>query len=183
MIRISPSTLRRPQSLAWIAPDGEFIPIEGEMMHSDLAEHFPGVPSNEDYPTNYAMDRLGYVKVGSAFDFALKGDDIPRGVDRSAQMDTMAQVVGQAVINYMTKGLPIWFSPDVRDDPELWPVHQVDISSGKTTRLSVKRFIGRHGSDETLKWFGHQMRRAEEALIRRQVRMILSEMRSLNRFT
>jgi len=153
------------------------------MMHSDLAEHFPGVPSNEDYPTNYAMDRLGYVKVGSAFDFALKGDDIPRDVDRSAQLDTMAQVVGQAVINYMTKGLPLWFSPDVRDDPVLWTVHQVDISDGKTTRLSVKRFIGRHGSDETQAWFSYQMRRAEEAVIRRQIRMILSEMHSLKRFT
>jgi hypothetical protein len=176
MTQIAPRTLRRPHSLAWIAPSGEFIPIEGEMMHSDLAEHFPGVPSTEDYPTNYAMDRLGYVKVGSAFDFALKGEDVPRGVDRAAQMDTMAQVVGQAVINYMTNGLPLWFSPDNRGDPELWPVHQVDISSGKTTRLSVKRFIGRHGSDDTQEWFDYQMRRAEEALIRQQVRTILSEM-------
>lgn len=183
MIQITPSTLRRPQSLAWIAPSGEFIPIEGELMHSDLAEHFPGVPSNEDYPTNYAMDRLGYVKVGSAFDFALKGEDVPRGVDRTAQLDTMSQVVSQAVINYMTKGLPLWFSPEFRDDPEMWTVHQVDISSGKMTRPSVKRFIGRHGSDETLKWFDYQMRRAEEAIIRHQVRVILSEMRSLNRFT
>jgi len=146
------------------------------MMHSDLAESFPGMPPDEAYPTNYAMNRLGYVKVGNAFDFALKGDEVPRGVDRPAQMDTMAQVVCQAVINYMTNGLPLWFFPDNKGDPELWPVHQVDISSGKTTRLSVKRFIGRHGSDETLKWFDYQMRRAEEALIRRHVRTILSEM-------
>ena len=177
MIQITSTTLRRPQSLAWIAPDGTFLPISGDMMHSDLAENFPGIPHDEDYPTNYAMNQLGYVKVGNAFDFALKGDEVPRGVDRPAQLDTMAQVVGQAVINYMTKGLPLWFSPDFRDDPEMWTVHQVDISSGKMTRPSVKRFIGRHGSDETLKWFDYQMRRAEEALIRRQVRTILSEIR------
>ena len=82
MTQIAPRTLRRPQSLAWIAPSGEFIPIEGELMHSDLAESFPGMPPDEIYPTNYAMNHLGYLKVGNAFDFALKGDEVPRGVDR-----------------------------------------------------------------------------------------------------
>jgi hypothetical protein len=179
MTQITPSTLRRPQSLAWIAPSGEFIPIEGELMHSDLAERFPDMPPNEDYPTNYAMDRLGYVKVGNAFDFALKDNDVPRGVDRAAQMDTMAQIVAKAVINFMTKGLPVWFLPPrhVIDNPEAWPVHKGDITDGTVSKISVKRLIERHGSDETLKWFDYQMRRAEEALIRRQVRMILSEIR------
>ena len=179
MTQITPNTLRRPHSLAWIAPSGEFIPIEGELMHSDLAEHFPGVPSTEDYPTNYVMDRLGYVKVGSAFDFALKGEDVPRGVDRAAQMDTMAQIVAQAVINFMTKGLPNWFLParNILDNPEMWPIYQGDISDGSISRPTVKRFINTHGSDDTREWFDYQMRRAEEALVRRQIRMILSEMR------
>jgi hypothetical protein len=178
MTQIAPRTLRRPQSLAWIAPSGEFIPIEGELMHSDLAESFPGMPPDEIYPTNYAMNRLGYLKVGNAFDFALKGDEVPRGVDRPAQMDTMAQVVAQAVINFMSKGLPSWFLParNILDNPEMWPIYQGDISDGSISRPTVKRFINTHGSDDTREWFDYQMRRAEEALIRQQVRTILREM-------
>ncbi len=179
MNSIPPVTLRRPQSLAWIAPDGTFLPISGDMMHSDLAENFPGMPPDESYPTNYAMNRLGYVKVGNAFDFALKGDEVPRGVDRPAQMDAMAQIVAQAVINFMTRGLPIWFLParHVLDNPEMWPIYQGDISDGSITRPTVKRFINTHGTDDTREWFDYQMRRAEEAIIRRQIRIILSEMR------
>jgi hypothetical protein len=179
MTQIAPRTLRRPQSLAWIAPSGEFIPIEGELMHSDLAESFPGMPPDEIYPTNYAMNHLGYLKVGNAFDFAFKGDEVPRGVDRPAQMDTMAQIVAQAVINFMEKGLPIWFAParHVLDNPLKWPVYQSDTSDGTRISPSVNRFIASHGSDDTQKWFNFQLRRAEEALIRRQVRTILSEMR------
>jgi hypothetical protein len=155
------------------------------MMHSDLAESFPGMPRDEDYPTNYAMNHLGYLKVGNAFDFALKGDEVPRGVDRPSQQDTMAQVVAQAVINFMTRGLPNWFSParHVLDDPLKWPVYQSDTSDWTRIIPSVNRFIASHGSDDTREWFNYQMRRAEEAIIRHQVRVILSEMRSLNRFT
>ena len=176
---IPPVTLRRPQSLAWIAPDGTFLPISGDMMHSDLAENFPGIPPNEVYPTNYALNNLGYVKVGSAFDFALNSEVSSRGVDRPAQMDTMAQVVAQAVINFMKKGLPFWYVPPthVLDNPLMWPVHQGDTSDGTRIRPSVNRFISTHGSEDTLKWFNNELRRAEEAIIRRQVRMILSEMR------
>jgi hypothetical protein len=179
MIQIANKTLRKAQSLAWIAPDGELLPLEGEMMHSDLAETFPGIPTNEDYPTNYAVNRLGYVKVGNAFDFALNGAEVPPGVDRPAQMDTMAQVIAHAVINFMAKGLPGWFLPPrhVLDNPEMWPIHQGDTSDGSITRPSVKRFIATHGSDDTQQWFDYQLRRAEEAIIRRQVRQILSEIR------
>ena len=149
------------------------------MMHSDLAERFPDMPPNEDYPTNYAVNRLGYVKVGNAFDFALNGETASRDVDRPAQLDTMAQVVAQAVINFMEKGLPIWFLPPrhVLDNPEMWPIYQGDTSDGSIARPSVKRFINTHGSDDTQQWFDYQLRRAEEAIIRRQVRMILSEIR------
>ena len=179
MIQISSTTLRRPQSLAWIAPDGGLLPISGDMMHSDLAENFPGIPRDEVYPTNYAVNRLGYVKVGSAFDFALNGEEATRGVDRPAQMDTMAQVVAQAVINFMRKGLPFWYNPPthVLDNPLMLPVHQGDTSDGTRIRPSVNRFISTHGSEDTLKWFNNELRRAEEAIIRRQVRQILSEIR------
>ena len=181
MIRIPDATLRRAQSMVWIMPDGGIIPLEGEAMHSDVAEFFPGVPEGYVYPTNYAMDKLGYMKVGNAFDFAYKsGRSTP--ANHAAQFDAMAQIICQAVINFIDRrgpGLPHWFSPprEFRGDPDRWTVHIGDISDGSIARMSVKRFVNTYGKDDTLQWFETQMRIAEEALIRRQVRMILSELR------
>ena len=181
MIAIPANTLRRPQSMAWIAPDGAIIPLEGETMHSDAAETFPGVPAGEDYPTNYAMDKLGYMKVGNAFDFAYKsGRETP--ANHAAQFDAMAQIVCQAVINFIDRrgpGLPRWFVPSrtLIDDPERWIVHIGDIADGTVDRISVKRFVREYGSIDTQEQFDQQLRRAEEALIRKQVRTILSELR------
>ena len=171
-------TLRRPQSMAWISPEGEIIPLEGETMHSDVAEFFPGVPEGYDYPTNYAMDMLGYMKVGNAFDFAYKsGRSTP--ANHAAQFDSMTQIICQAVINFITKSLPNWFLPpkSLIGEPERWTVHIGDIADGSVNRVSVKRFVREYGSIDTQEWFDHQLRRAEEALIRKQVRMILSELR------
>lgn len=175
-------TLRRPQSMAWIAPEGEIIPLEGETMHSDVAEFFPGVPEGYVYPTNYAMDKLGYMKVGNAFDFAYKsGRSTP--ANHAAQFDAMAQIVCQAVINFIDRkgpGLPRWFQSapmSLIGDPDLWTVHMGDIADGSVRRSSVKRFVREHGSIDTQEWFDNQLRIAEEAIIRRQVRMILSELR------
>lgn len=178
MIAIPANVLRRAQSMAWIAPDGEIIPLEGETMHSDAAETFSGVPAGEDYPTSFAMDKLGYMKVGNAFDFAYKsGRETP--ANHAAQFDAMAQIVCQAVINFITKSLPNWFVPSrtLIDDPERWIVHMGDIADGTVNRMSVKRFVREYGSIDTQERFDHQLRRAEEALIRKQIRMILSELR------
>lgn len=178
MIAIPANTLRRPQSMAWIAPDGAIIPLAGETMHSDAAETFPGVPAGEDYPTSFAMDKLGYMKVGNAFDFAYKGGrETP--ANHSLQFDSMAQIVCQAVINFITKSLPNWFVPSrtLIDDPERWIVHMGDIADGTVNRMSVKRFVRQYGSIDTQERFDHQLRRAEEALIRKQIRIILSELR------
>lgn len=175
---LTASALRRPQSMAWISPSGEIIPLEGELMHSDLAEFFPGVPMDHDYPTNFSMSKLGYMKVGNAFDFAYTSDKTT-GANHPAQFDAMAQIICQAVINFITKGLPRWFLPpsSLIDDPERWTVHMGDVFDGSINRLSVKRFVNTYGSEDTRQWFHYQMRRAEEAMIRKQVRMILSELR------
>lgn len=172
-------TLRRPQSLAWIGPSGEILPLDGDEMHSDLAETFPGIPSDAPYPTNYALNHLGYLKVGNAFDFAYKRANPPENVDRPRQLDAMAQIVAQAAINFITKGLPVWFLPSrgVLDDPEKWPVYRGDSEDGSMDQMRTKRFIETYGSDDTKIWFDNQLRRAEEAMIRKQVRMILSELR------
>lgn len=174
-------TLRRVQSMAWITPDGGIIPLEGETMHSDAAEFFPGVPEGYPYPTNYAMDKLGYMKVGNAFDFAYKsGRSTP--ANHAAQFDAMAQIICQAVINFIDRfgpGLPHWFYPPTihKGNPDLWTVHIGDIADGSVRRVSVKRFVKEYGSIDTQEWFDNQLRRAEEAMIRQQVRMILSELR------
>ena len=181
MIAIPANVLRRVQSMSWITPEGEIIPITGEDMHSDIAGNFPGMPAGHVYPTNYAMDKLGYMKVGNAFDFAYKsGRSTP--ANHESQFDAMAQIICQAVINFIDRhgpGLPHWFSPprEFRGDPDRWTVHIGDISDGSIKRMSVKRFVNTYGKDDTLQWFETQMRIAEEALIRRQVRMILSELR------
>lgn len=182
MVIIPREILRRAQSLAWIDPDGMIIPIEGEMMHSDIAEFFPGVPADYEYPTNYAMDKLGYMKVGNAFDFAYKsGRSTP--ANHAAQFDAMAQIICQAVINFIDRkgpGLPRWFYPPTiyKGDPDRWIVHIGDISDGSIKRMSVERFVNTYGKDDTKQWFQTQMRITEEAIIRRQVRMILNELRN-----
>lgn len=177
MIAIPANVLRRAQSTAWIEPGGEIIPLGGETMHSDAAELFPGVPAGEDYPTSFAMDKLGYMKVGNAFDFAYKSG-LSTPANQAAQFDAMAQIVCQAVINFITKSLPNWFLPprSLIGEPERWTVHIGDIADGSVNRVSVGRFVRDYGSIDTQEWFDHQLRRAEEALIRRQVRMILSEL-------
>jgi len=167
--------------MAWITPEGGIIPITGEDMHSNVAETFPGMPSDYDYPTNFAMDKLGYMKAGNAFDFAYKsGRSTP--ANHAAQFDSMAQIICQAVINFIDHrgpGLPHWFQPprSLIGEPDRWSVHIGDISDGSINRMSVKRFVESFGSDDTQKWFNFQMRRAEEAIIRREVRIILSEIR------
>lgn len=178
MIAIPANVLRRAQSMAWITPEGDIIPLTGETMHSDIAEQFPGMPQGEDYPTNYAMDKLGYMKVGNSFDFAYKSGRATLA-NHTAQFDAMAQIVCQAVINFITKSLPNWFQPpwSLIGEPEHWTVHIGDIADGSINRVSVKRFVRDHGSIDTQEWFDHQLRRAEEALIRKQIRMILSELR------
>lgn len=178
MVILSSKTLRRFQSLAWITPEGGIIPIEGEDMHSDVAEFFPGVPSGYDYPTNYAMNKLGYMKVGNAFDFAYTSD-MSTGADHSAQFDAMAQIVAQATINFMSVGLPSWFHLplEIKGEPDRWIVHMVDTSESRVSKSRVKKFINDHGFDSTKKWFDDNMNKAEEAIIRKQVRMILSELR------
>ena len=178
MIAIPANVLRRAQSMAWIAPDGEIIPLEGETMHSDAAEFFPGVPPREDYPTSFAMDKLGYMKVGNAFDFAYKSG-LSTPANHAAQFDAMAQIVCQAVINFIDtngRGLPRWFQPhsSIVGDPMQWKVHIGDIADGAISRVSVKRFVSDYGSRVTQNWFGGALR---EAIVRKQIRMILSELR------
>lgn len=178
MVVLSNKTLRRFQSLAWITPEGGIIPIEGEDMHSDVAEFFPGVPSDHDYPTNYAMNKLGYMKVGNAFDFAYTSDRTT-GADHPAQFDAMAQIVAQAIINFMSNGLPGWFFPPLEDkgNPDRWIVHMVDTNESRVRKVRVKKFINDHGFDTTKVWFDEHMNKVEEAMIRKHVRMILSELR------
>lgn len=167
--------LRRFQSMAWISPMGVIIPIEGDMMHSDVAETFPDVPADEPYPTNYALENLGYFKVGNAFDFAYDSDIPTRNVDRATQFDAMTQIVAQATLNFMKEGLPHWFHPpkEFEDDAFRWIVHMVDINDWKVRKISVKRFVAEHASQDTKDWFRIALR---EAIIRKRVRTILSEM-------
>ena len=56
----------------------------------------------------------------------------------------------------------------------LWKVHIGDIADGAISRVSVERFVNDYGSSITQNWFGGALR---EAIVRKQIRMILSELR------
>jgi hypothetical protein len=149
LLSIPAETYRRAQSAAWIDPEGEFEPITGEMFHDDLSAYFPGVPLDEDYPSNFAVENLGYVKVSNPFEMLWSGtsrDVRDRPINREAQFESMAQYTVGAIASYRKRGPPSWLNE--RGDPIDWEVrvlqHQRPIS-----RTTVGDFVERYGSRET----------------------------------
>jgi hypothetical protein len=51
-------------SAAWITPEGEFIPLNGNI-HDDYWSRF-GIPEGEKYPSRIAV-KMGYAKVSNPF--------------------------------------------------------------------------------------------------------------------
>ena len=108
MLNIPPSMYRRAQSAAWITPRGEFEPVPDEMMHDDLSYNFPGMPMDEDYPSNFAVEKLGYMKVSNPFEFVWGGsrkDHHDRPIDVDAQFETMVDYTAGAIISYRKIGV------------------------------------------------------------------------------
>lgn len=92
--------LKRQQSAAWIAPDGELMLLGADEMHNDLAEKFPGMPKDDplasDFPSTYAVAALGYVKASSPFQCAWDGR--PKGRRSDVRMETMSGMMSQAAV-------------------------------------------------------------------------------------
>ena len=97
---IPDEALKRQQSAAWIAPDGELMLLGRDEMHNDRADGFPGMPVDDptarDFPSTYAVAKLRYVKVSSPFQCAWDGR--PQGRRGDARMETMASLMSQAAV-------------------------------------------------------------------------------------
>ena len=182
MLSIPTETFRRAQSAAWITPSGEFEGVPDEMFHDDISSNFPEVPISEDYPSNFAVEKLGYVKVSNPFEMLWSGDRKDykdRTIDRDAQFETMADFTAGALIHYKKRGTPRWV-PGV-GDPTEWEMRVLQ-PGRPISRTTVGRFIERYGSRET----GDRMYAAlgmNERRIRSLVRAMLNEgRRSVPRF-
>jgi len=174
MLSIPAEIFRRAQSAAWITPAGEFEGITGEMVHDDLSAYFPGVATDEDYPSSFAVEQLGYVKVSNPFEMLWNGerdDHRGRSIDRDAQFETMADFTAGALIHYKKRGTPSWISG--RGDPTEWEMRVLQ-PGRPISRTTVGDFVERYGARET----GDRMYaalRMSEHRIRFLVRGMLSE--------
>lgn len=177
MLNIPSSVYRRAQSATWINSQGEFEPVPDEMMHDDLSYNFPGMPMGEEYPSNFAVENLGYLKVSNPFEFVWGGtrkDHRGRPIDVDAQFETMADYTAGALARYKKMGAPRWISE--RGDPPEWEVRILE-PRRPILRTTVGDFIERYGSRET----GDRMYAAlgmNERRIRSLVREMLNEGRS-----
>ncbi len=199
MLNISQNIFKRAHSAAWIAPDGEFIPLASNQQHTDLAAEFPGMPTALDaaagnsnvsvedaanaerYPSTYAVARLRYVKVSTPFQCAWDG----RGTRGDARMETMSDFMAQAVVWLKGSRHNSWgvdpHSDLIETKVYVTTVTDPDIykRSGRED-LSVGDFVDRYGSRETIDFlFGNLLdesfvracRRIEERVLRSRKRL------------
>jgi len=152
---IPDEVLKRQQSAAWIAPDGELMPLGRDEMHNDRAEGFPGMPADDptarDFPSTYAIAKLGYVKVSSPFQCAWDGR--PQGRRGDVRMETMASLMSQAAVMIKRSRYNPWgFSRD--GDLTQIRVYVVQVKSpdpyvsGEREDTTVGAFIDRWGSSD-----------------------------------
>ena len=148
MLSLPAGVYRRAQSAAWINPRGEFEPVPDEMMHDDLSYNFPGMPRIEEYPSNFAVQKLGYLKVSNPFEFVWGGsrsDHRNRPIDVDAQFETMVDYTVGAIISYRKIGPPRWINE--RGDPTEWEVRMLQ-PGRPIMRTTVGDFVERYGSGE-----------------------------------
>lgn len=148
MLTVPTSVYRRAQSAAWITPRGEFEVVPEEMMHDDLSYNFPGVPMDEEYPSNFAVEKLGYMKVSNPFEFVWNGsrnDYRDRPINVDAQFEAMVDYTAGAIISYRKIGPPRWINE--RGDPTEWEVRVLQ-PGRPIMRTTIGDFVERYGSAE-----------------------------------
>ena len=176
MLNIPPSVYRRAQSAAWITPRGEFEPVPDEMMHDDLSYNFPGMPTEEDYPSNFAVEKLGYMKVSNPFEFVWGGsrkDHRDRPIDVDSQFEKMVDYTAGAIIRYRRVGPPRWINE--RGDPTEWEVRILE-PGRPIMRTNVGDFVERYGNSDAADRMYTALGLSERRL-RSLVRAMLSERR------
>ena len=174
-----PETYRHAHSTAWISPEGEFEPLDGEMGHDDASAFFPSVPHNEDYPSNFAVSKLGYIKVSNPFE--MLWDRLhhsllftrPRRLNRETQLRSMAQFTADAILSYKKKGKPSWINEKSRD-PADWEFRILDPNLPMET-TTVAEFIDENATPEVKDRFFDGISPLHEVRLRRLVRQVISE--------
>ena len=149
MLNLPASVYRRAQSAAWITPRGDFEVVPDEMMHDDLSYTFPGVPMDEEYPSNFAVEKLGYMKVSNPFEFVWGGsrtDYRDRPIDVDAQFEMMGDFTASALVSYKRTSPPRWFNE--RGDPTEWEMRVLQ-PGRPIVRTTVGDFMERYGNPET----------------------------------
>lgn len=160
MLSLPASVYRRAQSAAWITPRGEFEVVPDEMMHDDLSYNFPGMPMGEEYPSNFAVEKLGYMKVSNPFEFVWGGsrtDYRDRPIDVDAQFEMMVDYTAGAIISYKKIGPPRWIKKigpprwiNELGDPTEWEVRVLQ-PGRPIMETTVGDFVERYGSAEASK--------------------------------
>ena len=134
----------RFHSAAWIAPDGEFIPLGEGSIHDDYTTSF-GIERffKSGVGSKAAID-LGYAKVSNP---CLIGLDRIRAND--PRLKTMAEFTANAIIEFhKLREEPEWLNSKYRGyTPLMWRVG-IDTQRGYE-QMFVEEFIFSFGSDET----------------------------------
>jgi len=194
MLSISQNIFRRPHSAAWIAPDGEFMPLASNQNHTEVAAEFPGMPtvlgaaagnsgvSVEDaanaemYPSTYAISRMRYVKVSTPFQCSWDG----KGRRGDVRMETMSDFMAQAVVWLKGARHNSWGIDPHGDLIEtkvyVTTVKDPDIYKRSDREdLSVGDFVDRYGTRETIDFmFGNLMGESFIRIARETERRILA---------
>jgi hypothetical protein len=169
------SQYRKAHSTGWIDPEGNLQFLDSELTHDDLSAYFPGVPADEEYPSDFAVRKLGYLRVSNPFEFSFQ-DPLRRGDPR---LETMAQFITNAILSYEKRGPPSWLEVPFRSagTPLDW---EVRITRPSVTRsnesMTVADFVDRFGSRESSdRLFGHFLGKLTERLLRSMVKRLLQE--------
>jgi hypothetical protein len=105
------------------------------------------MPVDENYPSSFAVEKLGYMKVSNPFEFVWGGsrkNHRGRPIDVDAQFETMVDYTTGAIISYkMTRSTPSWISE--RGDPTEWEVRTLQPGS-PIARTTVGDFVERYGT-------------------------------------
>lgn len=142
------------------------------MNHDDVAQDFPGVPKDEEFPAGYATRNLGYLRVSNAFDFLVDGG--PRRGD--PRLETMAKFMADAILSYNGHP-PSWLALPFRSvgTPLEWEV-KISQPGLRWETMTVGDFIDRYGSRETSdRIFGHYLDKLHERLLRAMIKRLIRE--------
>jgi hypothetical protein len=174
IVRSMSSIYRRPHSAGWITPDGELIEIPDGMNHDDVAQDFPGVPKDEEYPASFATRELGYLRISNPFDFITP--EPPRRGD--PRLEAMAELTANAVLSY-GRYPPSWLNIPMRSrgTPLDWEV-KISQPGLRWEATTVGDFVDRYAPRETSeRLFSYFLSRLHERLIRAMIKQLMREAR------